>query len=213
MERKDITKSYLGTLLLLMLVLTTGCAGNFAETAKKKGIQTITIQPFAINRQTMRYGVDLSSSGQAGNILASTIVNSLGQNGVQRMHVVMVQNHIEVGEMIQQQLAEKATRQAGLQLASSPASGEGVLKVEILQYGYDNPGLFTERRCPMVIFRGELRDAKGKRIWSNRNKPIHLTYRDMGDSWEGYEMNPEKLRNDWKLQIDHMLNKLLVMDK
>jgi hypothetical protein len=187
--------------LLVLLLSVAGCATNPIAAAKSSGIKTVQVEPRVDARQGMRFGIQ-----QPGNRLASIIIDAAGQKGIERMSAVMAEHEIVLPEMVRERLEQKLRAHPELQLRDADA--EGILIATIIQYGFSPPPFGVSRKIPFLFLQLELRDANGKKIWRG-DRGVNLFVRDTGATWEEYERNPEQLRRDWMMQIDHVLSDLL----
>ncbi|HET7624916.1 MAG TPA: hypothetical protein VFM25_06580 [Verrucomicrobiae bacterium] len=193
----------------VLLLLIAGCATSPMKAAKKAGITNVAVEPRVDAREGMRYGVELK--GNLANTLASIIVDSAGQNGIARMSQVMATNNIVVPEMVRESAVKHIQQCDAFHLEDS--SADGIFIFSIAGYGFDNQDFHISKKFPFVLLHAELRDRKGKKLWSRDNTMVQLQVAGISETWDEFEAQPELLRAAWQKQIDNVVGRLIPCGK
>lgn len=191
--------------LILVPLIMVGCVTSPTAASKKAGIKSVQVEKRVDSKQGMRYGVDLSGGGLA-NALAGMIINSAGQEAVERMSKVMHANQIIVSQIVYDHTVRRLQEMPELQVVDD--GGQGVIVVSITQFGFDNSGLKFSKKYPVIVLEAKLTDNAGKRIWSGCSSIGQLTSDGLGATLEEYESNPARLRADWNAQIENVVEHL-----
>jgi hypothetical protein len=192
-------------LVLASLLFVAGCASGPMNAAEKAGITNVTVESRVDTDHGMRYGVELK--GGLGNALASIILDSAGQNGIARMSQVMASNNIVVPDLVRDSAVEKIKQCDAFHLDDS--NPDGIFLFSIVQYGFDNQDFHISKKFPFVLLHAELRDRKGKKLWSRDNTIVQLQDAGLSETWDEFEAQPELLRADWTKQIDNVVGRLI----
>lgn len=195
---------------MLLWLIVTGCATSPVGAMHKAGLKNIQLDELVLQDNEMRYGVDLSGTGNLTQVIAAQIVDAAGRSGIERMSDLMRANEIDVAALVHARARHHLQILNGLQLVTE--NGDGVIRLIIKQHGFDSPGLRFSKHGPVLLLDAELFDRSGKRIWKGHTGPLDLTSKSIGASWDEYEADPDRLRDDWHKQIDHVLARLFPTD-
>lgn len=191
---------------VLLLLVVTGCATNPASAAHKAGLKSVRLDEHIMYEDAMRYGVDLSGTGDLTQFLAARLMNAAGEGGIERMSNLMRSNEIDVVTLVRERTQHHFQLVNGLELATE--GGDGILVLAVKQHGFGSPTLKLAKKAPFVALGAAILDRNGKRVWRGHTGPMDLNSEALGATWEEYEADPNRLREDWIKQIDHVLARL-----
>ncbi len=178
----------------LLLLVVTGCATNPASAAHKAGLKSVRLDEHIMYEDGMRYGVDLSGTGNLTQFLAAQLMNAAGEGGIERMSNLMRSNEIDVVTLVRERTQHHFQFVNGLELVTE--GGDGILVLAVKQHGFGSPTLKLAKKAPFVLLGAAILDRTGERVWKGHTGPTDLTSKAIGATWEQYEADPNRLRED-----------------